>query len=211
MEGFGFGFHEGWLAGKAVIGRRLPYVCADFERNGLRLDHMYKKMWVKLGWIKNAEKRLFRLYYGDVNALRKKQGLSPIARKTVQRYVSSVKFYKVDKSKCIDFKDLSLEMQLEAITSVFSSEENAEEFIRINPVIKKMYGMLQKKPLELIDHNKRVVIQKYGLHAKAKRLAKLFLIGKNHYLRKIKQGRVNNRKVIAKYLHLDYIRPLTVD
>jgi glycosyltransferase involved in cell wall biosynthesis len=40
-EGFGFSFLEPWTAGLAVAGRRIGYVCADFEEAGLRFDAFY--------------------------------------------------------------------------------------------------------------------------------------------------------------------------
>tara|TARA_Y100000310_G_scaffold345252_1_gene463134 strand:+ start:1478 stop:3295 length:1818 start_codon:yes stop_codon:yes gene_type:complete len=211
IEGFGFGFHEGWLTGKTIVGRKLPYVCKDFERNGMKLEHMYKKMWVRLEWMKNAEKRLRDIYYKDANNLRKRQGLKSISKQTIERYVKNVKFYKVQNHKCIDFKDLSLEMQFEAIKTIFADNKRIKEFIGINPSIKKIYNMMRENPKNLIAHNKKVVMQRYNLKAKSKRLQNIFKIGNQNYLKKIKHGKVNNSKVIAKYLDLDYIHPLTVD
>jgi hypothetical protein len=40
-EGFGFSFLEPWTAGLAVAGRRIGYVCRDFEEAGLRFDAFY--------------------------------------------------------------------------------------------------------------------------------------------------------------------------
>ncbi len=211
IEGFGFCFHEGWLTGKAIMGRKLPYVCNDFERNGMDFRHMYKKMWIKLEWIKDAEKRITSLYYHDVNSLRKKQGLKRISKKSVKRYVSSIKFFNVNGIKCIDFKDLNLEMQLEAIDAIFEEKKRIREFVKINPVIRKIYRMVKKKPSKLIAKNRKRIIEQYSLKAKAARLKSLFLIGNRTYLNKLKQPKVNNKKVVAKYLDLDYIHPLTVD
>ncbi len=43
LEGFGFGFLEPWCAGRVVIGRRLPVV-DDFIREGLRMEHFYRRL-----------------------------------------------------------------------------------------------------------------------------------------------------------------------
>ncbi len=43
-EGFGFTFLEAWTAGKALWGRLLPDICADFTARGVRLDHLYRKI-----------------------------------------------------------------------------------------------------------------------------------------------------------------------
>jgi hypothetical protein len=37
-EGFGFSYLEPWTAGRAVLGRRIDYVCRDFEENGIQFD-----------------------------------------------------------------------------------------------------------------------------------------------------------------------------
>jgi glycosyltransferase involved in cell wall biosynthesis len=43
MEGFGYTFVEGWLCGKAVIGRDIPEVTQDFVRAGMKMDHFYRE------------------------------------------------------------------------------------------------------------------------------------------------------------------------
>ncbi|MDR1505984.1 MAG: glycosyltransferase family 1 protein, partial [Treponema sp.] len=43
-EGFGFSFLEPWTAGLAVTGRRIDYVCRDFEKNGIRFDGFYDSL-----------------------------------------------------------------------------------------------------------------------------------------------------------------------
>jgi glycosyltransferase involved in cell wall biosynthesis len=42
-EGFGFSFLEPWTAGRAVIGRRIEYVCKDFEEAGICFTSSDKK------------------------------------------------------------------------------------------------------------------------------------------------------------------------
>lgn len=43
-EGFGFSFLEPWTAGLAVTGRRIGYVCGDFERNGISFAGFYSAL-----------------------------------------------------------------------------------------------------------------------------------------------------------------------
>ncbi len=211
LEGFGFAFHEGWITGKPVVGRRLPYVCRDFQRNGLKLLHMYKKLFVDVTWIKNCEARLLKIFSRDVNKLRKKQGMRVLSKKSILREMNKTKFYRANGCKCIDFKDLSLEMQLEAIKTIFKDEQKIKKFIKMNPVIRRMWRMLQRKPTALVRHNRKVIMKKYSLRAKAKRLRRIFSIGTANYLRRVKKRKIDNRKIIYKYLDLDYIHPLTVD
>ena len=40
-EGFGFSFLEPWTASLAVVGRRIDYVCRDFEESGICMNTLY--------------------------------------------------------------------------------------------------------------------------------------------------------------------------
>ena len=50
-EGFGFSFLEPWIHGKALLGRKLPRICHDFERAGVSLQHLYTRLRIPLTWI----------------------------------------------------------------------------------------------------------------------------------------------------------------
>ena len=50
-EGFGFSFLEPWTAGRAVIGRRIDYVCRDFERSGVKFDCFYDEIAVPMVYL----------------------------------------------------------------------------------------------------------------------------------------------------------------
>jgi hypothetical protein len=43
-EGFGFSFLEPWTAGLGLAGRRINYVCADFEQAGVCFDALYDSL-----------------------------------------------------------------------------------------------------------------------------------------------------------------------
>lgn len=43
-EGFGFSFLEPWTAGREVLGRRIDYVCRDFENTGVRFRTFYSSL-----------------------------------------------------------------------------------------------------------------------------------------------------------------------
>jgi hypothetical protein len=43
-EGFGFSFLEPWTAGRGLMGRRIDYVCRDFEEAGVRFDALYSSL-----------------------------------------------------------------------------------------------------------------------------------------------------------------------
>ncbi len=43
-EGFGLGFVEPWLQGRAVVGRNLPEITDDFSRAGINLENLYSRL-----------------------------------------------------------------------------------------------------------------------------------------------------------------------
>jgi len=211
LEGFGFSFIEGWLTGKAVIGRKLPYVCKDFEKNGMDLDHMYKKIWVPVKWIKNSKKRIFGIYFKHLNQLRKQQGLKPFPSSEIEKQLSKLKYKMINNRLCIDFKELDSDMQLEAVERIFSGKKYADEFLKINPIIRRMFRLLENGPKDIIQKNKNVIMENYSLRSKAKNLGNIILVGNSTYFKHEKAAHVDNRKVIEKYLDLDFIHPLTVE
>jgi glycosyltransferase involved in cell wall biosynthesis len=73
-EGFGFSFLEPWTAALAVTGRRIDYVCRDFEKAGLNFDSLYKTLDIPAEYTepdvlrKKIEEALTRVYaaFGSV-------------------------------------------------------------------------------------------------------------------------------------------------
>jgi len=58
QEGFGYAYIEPWISGTPLIGRRIREVCEDFEKNGLRFNHLYDSSFLPDG--RNWEKRMKR-------------------------------------------------------------------------------------------------------------------------------------------------------
>ncbi|MDR2552540.1 MAG: glycosyltransferase [Treponema sp.] len=50
-EGFGFSFLEPWTAGLAAAGRRLDYVCRDFEAAGIHFDFSYNALNIPVEYV----------------------------------------------------------------------------------------------------------------------------------------------------------------
>lgn len=50
-EGFGLVFLEPWLAGRQLLGRKLPEITIEFERIGLDLSQLYERLLIPLDWI----------------------------------------------------------------------------------------------------------------------------------------------------------------
>lgn len=54
-EGFGFSFLEPWLASRPVLGRRIDYVCRDFEGEGMVFNELYDGIDIPLEYFDSGE------------------------------------------------------------------------------------------------------------------------------------------------------------
>jgi GNAT superfamily N-acetyltransferase len=50
-EGFGLAFLEPWLLERALLGRDLPEITAEFKDSGIALDSLYRSLMVPLDWL----------------------------------------------------------------------------------------------------------------------------------------------------------------
>ncbi|RMF89545.1 MAG: hypothetical protein D6736_08190, partial [Nitrospinota bacterium] len=50
-EGFGLAFLEPWLLNRALLGRKLPEITAEFEEAGVDLSDLYNRLTVPVEWI----------------------------------------------------------------------------------------------------------------------------------------------------------------
>ncbi len=126
-EGFGFAFLEPWTAGKALMGRKLPDICIDFEARGVNLHHLYGKLLVPLSWIDHKD---FEMQW--------KQCI----RKTFARYGARIDaatmsegFACITENDLTDFSMLNEPLQRQVINRLINNVSDYREFERINPVL----------------------------------------------------------------------------
>lgn len=203
-EGFGFSFLEGWLFRKPVLGRRLN-VCNDFEKNNLNLRHLYKRIAVPVSLLKGGEKRIVREYREKIAMLRKAQGIKALGRKRLISRIKKKKLFSVQGKKCIDFADLSKEMQLGVLEKAIRNKEILASIMRLNPHIKKLHKMLEKRPSQLIARNKRAIERNYGLRAKAVNLKNLISAGNRLYRENVRVKKPDNASLIERNLEPENI------
>ena len=151
-EGFGFSFLEPWLFGKLLWGRKLIDICRDFERNGLRLDHLYAGLSAPIDWI---GLRRFRNRWQEcvLNAAKLFNISIDIDRlKNAFDYITS--------DAVIDFGLLDESSQKRVILQAKSRGRNSASLIRINPFLAAP-GTVQDKN-ELIANNKQAILRNYS-------------------------------------------------
>ena len=151
-EGFGFSFIEPWLANKLVWGRRLAPVCVDFEKNGIRLDHMYEKLRVPINWV--GEKDYFSKWQACIlqNCALFKY---PMKTETIKSAFSAI-----TDDGTIDFGLLDETFQKKIIMHILSHKDAPETLIRLNPILSAP-GHVSDPDL-LIKRNRLAVKKNYN-------------------------------------------------
>ncbi|GAB4352637.1 MAG: hypothetical protein Kow0099_36840 [Candidatus Abyssubacteria bacterium] len=176
-EGFGLVYHEGWLSRKVVVGRKLPDIVGDFERSGMSFDHMYDRLAVSFNDVHDLRSRLVAAYERRLSEWREAVSSGVLNA----RAVVEAKIFKAGNEECVDFADLSLEMQFEFIDRVSADSAAARRFLDRNPALETSFRLLLEGAPELIEGNRAVIHSKYSLRAMARRLRHLFEIGDAHY------------------------------
>ncbi len=142
QEGFGFTFLEPWTLGKAVAGRKIPYVHRDFTAEGMRMDWFYDEIPVPVSlidvqsfralWLAEAERRLSRFRI----ALRN-QNLDDGARRTQELTEElPLRFHELyGETEAIDFGRLDQENQARVVIALSGDESLRELLIDRCPVL----------------------------------------------------------------------------
>jgi hypothetical protein len=163
-EGFGFAFLEPWTAGKPLWGRILPDICADFIENGLRLDHMYRRLSVPL--------HLF-----DAEGLRRRwqsawvSAADRLGIELPQEMLQDA-WPEVSRDDEIDFGLMDEVAQRQVILKVSDKRTDFELLKRLNPFLE------WPGPSPAVDrnvlHNSTIVARHYSLLSYADRLHTLY-------------------------------------
>jgi glycosyltransferase involved in cell wall biosynthesis len=212
VEGFGLAYHEGWLCRRPVIGRKIPEIVADFEANGLNFDHAYERLAVSLDDLPGLRPRLIDEYEKKLRAMR---GRKPFARLTSLSAddIIDAKLFHAGGRDCVDFADLSLEMQFELAGGLMDDPVRASQLIDRNPAIASAHEILEDdmsdRAERLIDTNRAAVRARYSLDAMAGRLENIFETGDAIYTKKherIPLTQENHAAVMRRYLRPENLR-----
>ncbi len=163
-EGFGFAFLEPWTAKKVLIGRKLPAVCRDFEKNGIALDHLYDTFRVPLEWI-------------DASAFEAKW--RQCFQQTVEIYQGRIDPSTIDDyfTQCIDGETLDFAMldepiQKQVICRVIHDAAAHDELKRMNPHVSEMANLPVTK--QRILANREAVLGAFSQEAYRHRLLETY-------------------------------------
>ncbi|MDR2247142.1 MAG: glycosyltransferase family 1 protein [Treponema sp.] len=158
-EGFGFSFLEPWTADRAVLGRRIEYVCRDFEDAGISFAAPSKKTgvfyksinipmdYIALPVLKNKMERAMTAIYEAF-------GLEPPA------YAIRMMNDMIFTEQTIDFGRLDEELQTGIIRILASNDVVYREIAALNPFLMGLADWQSDE--NLIAENNRRIREAYG-------------------------------------------------
>ena len=188
-EGFGFSFLEPWTAGRALFGRRVDWVCGDFEEAGLRFDALYRsveipQVYISPGALRAKMEKAIRDVYGSFGA-----DISSRVLKMLDDDLSS--------GETVDFGRLDEEFQISIIGIMAKNPVVLRDVASVNPFLRDLADW--QPDGDLIRSNGEAVRLAYG----RERMAKILL----DTYRKVLDHQVIQR--LSKSMLLDlYLEPL---
>jgi len=165
MEGFGFSYLEPWTAEKLLWGRKLPQICADFEKHGISLDHLYEKLVVPVDWI--GEDRIFSKWENTI--FRNCNFFNyAITRKEVTSAIEDI-----TSGGVIDFGLLDEALQKEIISLLLLYPDKGDELKQLNPFLRHP-GPPREGADDLIRKNARLIRQHFSSGGYGSRLKQIY-------------------------------------
>jgi glycosyltransferase involved in cell wall biosynthesis len=158
-EGFGFSFLEPWTADRAVLGRRIDYVCRDFEEAGVKFtsssgkaNFFYTAINIPMEYI--APPVLKNKMEHTMTAIYEAFGLEPPS------YVIRMMDDMIFTEQMIDFGRLDEELQAGVIRIMASNDAVYREIAALNPFLAGLADWQSDE--ELIAENNLKIREAYG-------------------------------------------------
>jgi glycosyltransferase involved in cell wall biosynthesis len=152
-EGFGFTFLEPWLFNRLVWGRKLDDICADFEANGILLEHMYNELKVPLDWV--GSKVFFEKWSRTIVNICRLFDFQ-IHKDRIQSAYDTI-----TAGGTIDFGLLDEAFQKKIIRLLLSENANQKQMSFLNPPLARIGSTPNAK--DIIKSNRNAVLRNYSL------------------------------------------------
>jgi len=186
-EGFGFSFLEPWTAKKILWGRKLPEICHDFEKKGIRLDHLYTRLAVPLEWL--GKEKLFRTWRAGV------QKACSLFDIRIDNTKILTAFEKITANESVDFGLLNEAFQKTIISHVVSDTSYGDRLRSFNPFLFDPGNVSNKEAL--VQNNRNAVLFHYNKTNYGKNLVDI-------YSRVIKDTvchKIDKKRLVLKFLN----------
>ncbi len=178
QEGFGYVFHEPWLAGKAVLGRNIPRLTCDFTAAGMHLGHLYDHLLFPIEWLGPLEKSIKAAWLDKLNTNRKMVDLAYMSPKYLSDAMERDKIFRLRNGSLLDFADLDLDAQLYILKLLIETPPLTGKLLCTDSENRLLPGWYPAEVSDIIEHNRQVVAGKYSLAALAENYGSLIKQGK---------------------------------
>lgn len=186
-EGFGFAFLDTWLDHKLLWGRFLPDICDEFERNGIKLDHLYHKLTVPLEMI--DREAFFQRWR---NCLVR---VCQYFKYHLEEPMLSRAFASMLTGDTVDFGLLDELAQKQVINQLLENRNQKRRLVEINPFLKSP-GVI-KGEKHCIDHNRAQIVEQYKQSGYRDNLLDIYKCVLNRSVRQ----RIDKKKVLSRFLN----------
>lgn len=215
QEGFGYVFHEPWLAGKPVLGRNLPHVTRDFIDAGMQLEHLYDHLVLPWTLIQDQWPDIVKAYQKKIITLRNAAGLKPIPEKNLHNQINQNKTYKrynQNEAEEIfaDWADLPWRSQLALLQQVIADPTCFQRILWLNYQTNPTSNWFQPDISDIIKQNQLVITNQYRIAKVIETFGRLITKGNRQIDRKREswKNRLSNEAVFAVSLEPENIRLL---
>ncbi len=151
-EGFGFSYLEPWAAGRSVIGRRIDYVCRDFEDAGIQFDSLYSSIDIPMVYL--PAPALGQKMETTLESTYRSVGLKP------PHYITNMMVNDIFSHDYFDFGRMDEELQTGLLRTLCSNSAVLQDIATVNPFLAKLSRWTPND--ELISQNSVHVESSYG-------------------------------------------------
>ncbi len=164
-EGFGLVFLEPWLAGRALAGRDLPEISADFKASGLVLSGLEPRLEVPIDWVGSDSfcRTTARAFGRTLEAYGRTVPRSEVLEREIRALV---------RDGNVDFAALDVVLQARVIDQVSRQPRRRRALLVLNPWIRP--ALAGAGDSAEMRRNAGVVRRRYSLEATGRRLLAIY-------------------------------------
>jgi len=164
-EGFGMVFLEAQLAGRNLLGRKLPEITDDFEKNHIDLSFLYDRFAVPVDLIGRDHLRLqiVAAYQNTISAFDRQSYNGPDVMDCFDRLIAD---------GMIDFAMLTPEMQSRLILEASNSDPYCDKLLKENPLVSVAQDEITES--QVVSQNAKAVRAYYGPLSCGQRLQEIY-------------------------------------
>lgn len=227
QEGFGYVFHEPWVAGKMVLGRNIAEVTSDFVAQGMNLNHLYDHLLIPHEWLGEKWETICQSYLQKIKTIRLELNSPGNDEKKLKNQIEQRKILictkqnlksSKDETKMTDWADLDVDTQLSILEQLARNIFDFDEILTTkNPSDPENIRQLSRTlwfPDDfsgIIEQNRKTVVTKYDMETITCRFIGLIERVKSNLFTTEKKGEaedISNEAIFTRSLNLENMRLL---